>query len=129
MFKVLVLGLLVVSQSALAGFRCSNGYDKKLDLDNVAGGSVLVKRTVDTLVKEFDGKLNLENSQLEGLYKTYDYDLMDSHQVPAHLIVSVTPSFGRGCGRACNKAMPATISAKLSYANVDTIYGCIQTLE
>jgi hypothetical protein len=128
MYKVLVLGLLI-SQSALAGFRCSAGRGYKLDIIDVNSESVLVKATIADEALEFDGKLNLEHSQLGGLYKTYNYDLFDSHQAPGTLIVSITPTFGRGCGRACQKSMAATVQAKLSFGNEDTIYGCVQTID
>ncbi|MBA2405058.1 MAG: hypothetical protein H0V66_09835 [Bdellovibrionales bacterium] len=128
MFKVFVLGLLV-SQSAMAGFVCSSGNNGHLNVVDIADGSVLVKLVTASDTKEFDGKLNLENSQTEGLYQTYDYDLQDSHQAASHLVVSITPRFGRGCGRACNKSMPETISAKLTTDNVVTFYGCLQTVD
>lgn len=128
MYKVLVLGLLI-SQSALAGFRCSAGRGYKLDIIDLSAGVISVKATVADEPKEFDGKLNLHNSQVEGLYQTFNYDLLDSHQAPANLIVSISPSFGRTCGRACQKSMPMKIQAKLLVNNEETIYGCTQTID
>jgi hypothetical protein len=128
MYKVLVLGLLI-SQSALAGFRCSAGRGYKLDIVDVNSQTILVNATVADETLEFDGLFNPQLSQLAGLYKTYNYDLYDSHHLAGTLIVSITPTFGRGCGRACQKSMGETVQAKLSLGNEETIYGCVQTID
>ncbi len=127
MFKVALLGLFVTTL-AHADYSCSvYGTDQKLTVKEVSEKEILVTVLDKTSVKKFDGVLT-KGGEPGSLYKSYEYELANSMKEPAQLVISVSPRFGRACGRACQKSsLASVIDALFTKDSVKTYYVCSKT--
>lgn len=125
MFKLAIIGLLV-SQAALADYKCSYGQDKSLTLKVLNHKDVIVMVKDGNKTQNYEGIL-VKSAGEDTRFKTYDYELANALKEPAQLFIWYTVHYG-SCGRgACHETQSTIISANFTKDGVKTSYVCSKT--
>lgn len=95
MKSLFVLGFFI-TKTALADHMCTSVKGEKMHIKDVAQDQIALTVTQNGVQKSFSGKLNLEASDLASQFQKFDYILKGAR--PAHLVLTVSPSFGGGRG-------------------------------
>lgn len=126
MFKFALFGLFISQIAFARNYSCTYGQDQSLTVKQISEKEYSVVIKNKDVTEKYEGVLT-KGEEPGSLYKTYEWELVNDMNEPAHLLIWHTPRFGRACGRACQKSLPEMISANLTKDSVKNYYVCSQT--